>query len=157
VIHRIRACAAALSALAMLGGLAACTSSGDKAGPTSPASGASSKSSTGKSGKAVTIPSQHPLPNPSKISNSVKLRRQVAITRCVSTAGGWRASGNAVNTSGKKPLNVTITVFFTTTKATVLDYAQTKVNVAPGKTGTWTAAAKFKTEPTMRCVLRGVG
>ncbi len=81
----------------------------------------------------------------------------MAITKCVSTPGGWKASGNAVNSSDTKRFKAKITVFFTTTSATVLDYAQTSVDVAPGKTGTWTAAAKFKAEPTMRCVLRGVG
>src|SRR3954470_9498104 len=93
---------------------------------------------------------------PSQIANSVKLRRQVQITSCVSTAGGWKAAGSAVNPA-KKRLHLTITVFFTTTAATVLDYARTKVTVPPGATRTWTAAARFRPEPTMRCVLRGVG
>ena len=142
--------------LAMVAGaaLAGCSSSG---GGDTPASPSRSGTSTGSPTSATRVPSQHPLPNPSKISNSVKLRRQVAITKCVSAPGGWKASGNAVNSSDTKRFKAKITVFFTTTSATVLDYAQTSVDVAPGKTGTWTAAAKFKAEPTMRCVLRGVG
>ena len=138
------------------GTLAACTSSGGSPAPTHSGSTAAT-SSTKRSTPAVRVPSQHLLPNPSRISNSVKLRRQVAITKCVSTAEGWKAEGNAVNTGSDKRFKATITVFFTTTSATVLDYAETKVDVAPGKTRTWSAAAKFDAAPTMRCVLRGVG
>jgi hypothetical protein len=102
------------------------------------------------------IPSQHPLPDPSQITNSVRLRRQVQITSCVSTPTGWKAVGSAVNPAAKQ-IQLKITVFFTTTAATVLDYAQTKVSIPAGKTREWTAAARFRPEPTMRCVLRGVG
>lgn len=78
------------------------------------------------------------------------------ITSCVSTPTGWKAVGSAVNPA-KKAVRLKITVFFTTVSATVLDYSQTKVTVPPGATRTWTAAARFDAEPTMRCVLRGVG
>jgi hypothetical protein len=105
---------------------------------------------------AAPIPTQHSLPPASKIPNDVALRRQVQITSCTSKPGGWQAKGTATNT-GSKTVDLTITVFFTTTKATVLDYATTKVQVPGGASKDWTASADFAAEPTMRCVLRGVG
>jgi hypothetical protein len=140
---------AVLLAIVIGDSLVACSSSGRAHPPSAPAT---SKRPTSPSH----IPSQHPLPNPSQITNSVKLRQQVAITGCTATPDGWRATGSAVN-SGAKPHDFEITVFFTTTSATVLDYARTTVKVPPGQTGKWTASATFKAEPNMRCVLRGVG
>jgi|tagenome__1003787_1003787.scaffolds.fasta_scaffold20036837_1 hypothetical protein len=149
VVARFRRVAVTLALSALGASLAGCTSSGGKPSPSAPPTQRPSSS-------ASRVPAQHPLPDPSQIANSVKLRRQVQITSCVSTAGGWKAAGSAVNPA-KKRLHLTITVFFTTTAATVLDYARTKVTVPPGATRTWTAAARFRPEPTMRCVLRGVG
>lgn len=128
--------------------LAGCTSSDDKP----PASAATSGSTT----TPARVPTQQPLPEPSKIRNDVKLRRTTAITACTSKSGGWQASGKSVNPS-KKDVKLTITVFFTTTAATVLDYATTKVTVPARGDAKWTAAASFDAAPNMRCVLRGVG
>ena len=86
----------------------------------------------------------------------MKLHRQTTITSCTSKPGGWQASGKSVN-PGKNDVHLTITVFFTTTAATVLDYATTKVKVPAGGSAKWTASAKFHAEPNMLCVLRGVG
>ncbi|SOD74607.1 hypothetical protein SAMN05892883_3793 [Jatrophihabitans sp. GAS493] len=145
---------AALLILSTAAVLCGCTSSTSTPPPSkSPTSAA--KTSASKA-SASPLPVQNPLPSPGQIPNDVKLRRQVSITSCTAKPGGWQAKGKAVNTGGKKVI-LTITVFFTTTSATVLDYATTKVSVPAGGTADWTAAATFAAEPTMRCVLRGVG
>jgi hypothetical protein len=141
--------AAGLTAIAMAVVVAGCTSSSPKPAPT----GASASSSATA---ATRPPTQNQLPSPSAIRNDVKLHRQTAITSCTSKPGGWQASGKSVN-PGKNDVHLTITVFFTTTTATVLDYATTKVTVPAGGTAKWTAAATFPAQPTMLCVLRGVG
>ncbi|SDJ09613.1 hypothetical protein SAMN05444157_1713 [Frankineae bacterium MT45] len=140
---------AALLALSTAVVVSGCTSSGSSSAPTMTSPSASKSS-------ASQIPPQHSLPAPASIRNDVKLRRQVSITSCAAKPGGWQAKGKAVNT-GKKNVVLTITVFFTTTSATVLDYATTKVAVPAGGDADWTAAADFAAEPSMNCVLRGVG
>lgn len=102
---------------------------------------------------ASTVPVQHPLP--STVPNNLTLRKNVTITACHAIAGGWAATGTAAN-PGTSPGNYQITVFFTTPRATVLDYATVAVVVQPGKTAQWTAEQRFATVPGMICVLRGV-
>lgn len=102
---------------------------------------------------ATTVPVQHPLP--STVPNNLTLRKNVAITACHAVTGGWAAEGTATN-PGTSPDNYQITVFFTTPRATVLDYATVAVAVQPGKTAQWTAEQHFATVPGMNCVLRGV-
>ena len=129
--------------------LAGCTSSTPTPQPTGQAT-------SGRPTSTKSIPPQNELPSPSAIRNDVKLHRQTAITSCTSRPGGWQASGKSVN-PGKDDVHLTITVFFTTTTATVLDYATAKVKVPAGGSAKWTAAATFHAEPNMLCVLRGVG
>ncbi|WP_426564986.1 hypothetical protein ACPPVT_02050 [Angustibacter sp. McL0619] len=140
--------AVVLVAVTVTATAAGCTSSGSKPSP--------SAASSGSKTSATHLPTQKPLPAPSKIRNDVELRRTTEITSCTSKSGGWQASGKSVNPS-KKDVHLTVTVFFTTTAATVLDYATTKVKVPAGGDAKWTAAASFAAEPNMRCVLRGVG
>lgn len=99
--------------------------------------------------------SQHPLPPEKSIINSVTRRKQVEISDCSAVAGGWGASGTAKNPEGEKT-TYEITIFFTTSSATVLNFARTSVSVEPGQTAKWTASAKFATPKDTRCVLRGV-
>jgi hypothetical protein len=101
----------------------------------------------------TTIPEQHPLP--ATIPNDVTLHKDVEITACHATTGGWEASGTATD-PGSSPVTYDITVVFTTPRATVLDYATTSVTVQPGATARWTARQEFATVAGMLCVLRGV-
>jgi hypothetical protein len=140
--------AAVLLSLTITAALVGCTSSDRKP--------SSSAATSGSATSPAHIPTQNPLPAPSKIRNDVELRRTTAITGCTSKSGGWQATGKSVN-PGKKDVHLTITVFFTTPAATVLDYATTKVTVPARGDAKWTAGASFAAEPNMRCVLRGVG
>jgi hypothetical protein len=117
--------------------------------------------STPAATSAHTAPSptitQYPLPTGS-ISNDTSpngKRTDVAITRCAASDGGWSASGTAKN-SGSSSETFDITIFFTTTQATTLNYATTSVKVSAGKTGNWTASVKFSAPKDVLCVLRGV-
>lgn len=93
---------------------------------------------------------------PAEIPNTPSLRGNVTLDACTATKGGWSATGTARN-SDDRAVNYTITVFFTTSSATVIETAQVKVAVKPGGTETWTASKKFTAPTTTLCVLRGVG
>lgn len=97
-----------------------------------------------------------PAPIPTDVPNAVEARSNVVMTSCKAAPGGWQASGTVSN-PGKTTVDYTITVFFTTTKATVIDSAQTKVSVDPGAKKSWSAIKKFGAASQMLCVLRGVG
>lgn len=102
---------------------------------------------------------QNQLPDPAKLVNDVKKRKQIQLSKCSASDGGWQAQGTATNKSGQTTADFKITVFFTTPHATVLDYAATTVRVPAGKEAQWTAAKKFEVpkDTTMLCVLRSVG
>ena len=93
---------------------------------------------------------------PTRVANNVKSRKNVQLSSCTKVAGGWGAGGTAAN-PGTKAAAYTITVFFTTTSATVVGIGKTQVRVAPGGTQDWTVTGKFKAPAKMLCVLRGVG
>jgi hypothetical protein len=78
------------------------------------------------------------------------------MSTCKATSGGWAAGGSVTN-SGSKKADYTITVFFTTAAATVIESAQTRVSVKPGAKRAWTASKRFTAPPKTLCVLRGVG
>lgn len=99
---------------------------------------------------------QNPLPAADKIKNDAAKRKNVTVTQCAASDGGWSATGTAAN-PGKEKADYTITVFFTTESATVVDYAETKVTVEPGKTADWKAAKQFTAPAKTLCVLRAVG
>src|SRR5947209_8504157 len=130
--NRTSRSAAVLLAVSLGLAVVGCTSSSPTATP-------SAKPSASRT-SPVHVPTQNPLPAPSKIRNDVALRRTTQVTGCTSTPGGWRATGKSVNAT-KKDVQLTITVFFTTTAATVLDYATTKVTVPASGDAAWTAAA----------------
>ena len=97
-----------------------------------------------------------PAPVPTDVPNSVAARKNVTVTGCSGDADGWKASGTITNPA-KATTDYTITVFFTTPAATVIDTAQTKVTVHAGATQKWSAAKTFTTGGHVLCVLRGVG
>jgi hypothetical protein len=98
----------------------------------------------------------HPAPLPSDVPNTADARTNVQLTTCEATSDGWRAAGTVTN-PGKSKVDYTITVFFTTAKATVIDSAQTKVSLDPGDKKKWSASKQFTAPPDTLCVLRGVG
>lgn len=92
---------------------------------------------------------------PTKVANAPTLRKNIVQTACAAIPGGWKASGTAAN-PGKRPVTYKIVVFFTTTKATTLNYAETRVPVEPGKKANWTAEKKFPAEKQMLCPMPGI-
>jgi hypothetical protein len=97
---------------------------------------------------AISLPTSPP--------NRPTLRRNVSMSTCKATKGGWTAGGSVTNPRSE-PAEYTITVFFTTTAATVVGSAQTRLVVEPGAEETWTAGKKFTAPRKTLCVLRGVG
>lgn len=96
---------------------------------------------------------QHSLP--ATVANQPAVRSRVQVTGCMPITNGWRASGTATN-PGTGTARYQITVYFTTTSASVLDYDIVKVSAGPGKTVTWTAAKTFLAQPKTLCALVGV-
>jgi hypothetical protein len=148
----------AVIALTLIGTLSSCTGSHDSKSGSS-ATALSSAPTAARSGTATPLPSNVKAATsvPTKVANDVSLRKNVAITSCAAgKAGGWSASGT-VNNPAASAADYTITVFFTTTSATVISTAQTKVTVQPGAKVTWNATKTFTAPKKMLCVLRGVG
>lgn len=93
---------------------------------------------------------------PTDVPNTPALRQNVSVASCENADGGWKAGGTAKNPSDQ-PVDLTISIFFTTDKGTVLGTGSTKVGVKPGDTAQWTVKAPLTPAPTTVCVLRGVG
>jgi hypothetical protein len=93
---------------------------------------------------------------PTDVPNTPALRANVAISDCERDGEGWKASGTALNPDDKA-IEYTITVFFTTDKATVIGTGDTKVSVPPGESADWEIRADLTPAPETLCVLRGVG
>lgn len=93
---------------------------------------------------------------PNSVPNDPKLRANVQIAACKAAAGGWEATGTAVNPASKD-VTLTITVFFTDASATVLATGDTKVVVKANGREQWTVKATFAAPASTLCVLRGVG
>jgi hypothetical protein len=108
----------------------------------------------GKSTTTTFVP--HTSPLPARVPNNVPERKNVSLEKCAAIPGGWGASGTAANPA-KSTVSYRITVYFTDTSATTLDYAQTTVSVAPGKNVPWTASKTFDAPSHVLCVLVGVG
>jgi hypothetical protein len=138
--------AAVVAAVLIVTALSACT-------PSAPAPTPSSTGTVTAGGLPAGVT---PAPVPTDVPNTVAIRKHVAMTACAGDADGWHASGTASNPS-KKAAKYTITVFFTTRTATVIDSASTTVEVAPGGHEKWTAKQDFATGGQLTCVLRGVG
>ena len=92
---------------------------------------------------------------PARVPNSVAARRNATLASCHSADGGWQADGT-VKHAGGSPASYKITVFFTTSSATVIGYGDTVIQVAAGQTKPWTVRGTFDAPRGTRCVLRGV-
>ena len=152
---RLTLAVAALAAVAAL--VAGCTSSGSAkdSQSSSRATAAAPKSASAAPAAKVAPVYQGKIPAAKSIGNVVTKRKAVTLAGCAATAGGWKATGTAKNT-GTKSAKYTITVFFTTSKATVQSYAKTTVDVAAGSSAQWTATRAFPAAKGTLCVLRGV-
>jgi hypothetical protein len=94
---------------------------------------------------------------PKKIDNVVADRKNVTLTSCSPTQGGWAASGEAVDHGGSGT-SYKVTVYFTDQEATVIGTGVTTVAVAPGHVARWRIATHLVAQPGgTRCVLVGVG
>ncbi|WP_431220635.1 hypothetical protein [Leifsonia xyli] len=93
---------------------------------------------------------------PTDVPNTPALRADVQVTACKAAGNGWMASGTAKN-PGDADRSYTITIFFTSDKATVLGTGDTSVKVPAGKSTKWEVRADLTPAHGMRCVLRGVG
>lgn len=111
--------------------------------------------------KAASADNQQTVPGagvkvPTKIDNVVADRKNVTVTSCSSTPGGWAASGVAVN-HGRSDTSYRLTVYFTDQEATVIGTGVTSVGVAPGHAARWRIATHLVAQPGgTRCVLVGV-
>ncbi|MEU4836032.1 hypothetical protein [Streptosporangium sp. NPDC023615] len=94
-------------------------------------------------------------PLPTQLANEPRVRQNIVQTKCAAVPGGWSAQGTARN-PGKKAVTYKVVVYFTTTKATTLDYAQALVTVPPGKTVPWTAKKQFQAKKEMLCPMPGI-
>jgi hypothetical protein len=92
---------------------------------------------------------------PARVPNSVAARRNATLASCHSADGGWQADGT-VKHAGGSAASYKITVFFTTSSATVIGYGDTVIQVAAGQTKPWTVRGTFDAPKGTRCVLRGV-
>lgn len=151
---RIKVAATLLAGLTAYAGLAGC--SADKENGTDGPEKTPTPSATTRTPEALPEGVKPASNIPTKVPNDTKLRKNVLLSTCEKTDKGWSAAGTASN-PGKKTVEYEITVFFTTSQATVIETGKTKVEVKPGKDAKWSIKKDFKTAPTMLCVLRGVG
>lgn len=93
---------------------------------------------------------------PTDVANKTALRKNVTMSTCKKTPHGWSAGGRVTNPR-KKAATYTITIFFTTSSATVTSTGSTSVTVPPSGTRKWTVNRTFTATPKTLCVLRGVG
>lgn len=123
--------------------LAACSSSGN------PSSSTATTTTTTRPVATQTIV-------PGSVPNQPSVRKDVTMSNCAASPGGWSAGGTVRNTLDKTA-TYTITVFFTNTGYTDLAYGVTKVPLDAGKSTIWSVKATFAAPRSVLCVLRGVG
>jgi hypothetical protein len=111
---------ARVSAVATLGALLAAALTGCTSTKTHGAKGSGSGGATGaaRSTKTAGLPTgiTGATSVPAHVANDVRLRRNVTLSTCHQTSNGWTAAGTARNPTAK-PMDYTITVFFTTAAA----------------------------------------
>jgi hypothetical protein len=93
---------------------------------------------------------------PTAVPNKPALRDDVTITACTAAKGGWAAHGTVHNTAKASTL-YRVTIFFTTTSATVLGVGRARLRVPAGSQRSWQATGRFTAPKHVLCVLRGVG
>jgi hypothetical protein len=148
---------AAAAAFAGLIGLTGCSGSSKPAASASGPKASTSVRTTAPLVSGATLPKgvTNATEVPTSVANSVQLRKNVQLTSCIKTTGGWQASGVAANPA-TSPTDYTITVFFTTASATVIGTGATHVHVDSGTSQPWTVNGEFTPAPSTLCVLRGV-
>lgn len=145
---------------AVVASLAACSGS-PKATPSTTTSTSRTSSTTATATATASATSgQGKAPSaaiPTSVANDVTARRHATLDRsqCTAVPGGWHAGGTVTN-AGRTPTAYRLTVFFTSSHATVLSYAQTTVKVDAGKTEKWSVSSTFAAPKSVICVLRGV-
>lgn len=92
---------------------------------------------------------------PTAVPNKPAWRKNVVVTTCTAADHGWAAHGTVRNPA-KRALVYHLTVFFTTTSATVLGVGRARVRVLSGATQPWQATGRFTAPNKVLCVLRGV-
>ena len=92
---------------------------------------------------------------PTSVPNNPSRRANVIMAKCSAAPGGWAAAGTVHNPAGQ-PSAYRITVFFTTTSATVIGVATTSVSVPARSSKPWQAVGHFRAPAQALCVLRGV-
>jgi hypothetical protein len=156
---RLSAAAALAGLIGLAGpiGLAGCGDSSKPAASASAPNASKSRSKAAASQTGLTLPTgvANASAVPTDVANSVRLRRNVQLTSCAKTTGGWQAAGVATNPAAN-PTDYTITVFFTTASATVIGTGATQVHVENGVSEPWTVTGNFTPAPSTLCVLRGV-
>ena len=93
---------------------------------------------------------------PTEVPNTPALRRNVTVSTCEKVDGGWKAEGSAMNDTDD-PVDLTVTIFFTSDRGTVLGTGDTKVSVKPKSSADWAVTSKLTPTEKTLCVLRGVG
>lgn len=147
------AAVATLGAL-LTAALTGCTTAKTHSGAKASGSGTGTARSTKTAGVPAGITGAASVP--AHVANDDRLRRNVALSTCQRTANGWTAAGTARNPTAK-PVDYTITVFFTTAAATVIGTGATHLTVKPGHKSEWVVTPRLNPAPQTLCVLRGVG
>ena len=93
---------------------------------------------------------------PTSVPNDPARRADVTLAHCAAAPGGW-AAGGTIQNPRTKASTYRITVFFTTTSATVVGVGKASVHVSGGASQAWQAVGHFHPPAKTLCVLRGVG
>ncbi len=94
---------------------------------------------------------------PTSVPNDITARRNVAVRSCAAAPGGWSAAGTASNPTTSQ-VTYRITIFFTSSQATVEGFGDATVTVGPGQMSSWTVTTAIPVaDSRSQCVLRGVG
>ncbi|MCL2781893.1 MAG: hypothetical protein FWD74_10505 [Actinomycetia bacterium] len=152
-MRSIRLGAAAVGSAALaVALLAGCGSS--PIGSASTTGGAAGTQAPSGTATSTATPLVQPTALPTYTNNPTD-RKNVTQTSCKAIPGGWSAAGTVKN-PGKAEATYQITVYFTTTSATVLGGDTTTVKVKAGGTAQWEVKATFPAQPQMRCPMPGI-
>ncbi len=89
------------------------------------------------------------------IINEPGARKDVVLTTCERSPGGWSAGGTVTN-SGNQKAGYTIVISFTDTHSTVLARETAELEVPSGGDRKFAVTAEFAAPADVVCVLRGV-
>ncbi len=146
-------------ALAGILAVASCSSAKHSSSPTSlpPIPPKTATSEPNGSATATTRDDTSATSVPTSVPNDITARRNVTIRSCAAAPGGWTAAGTASNPTTSQ-VTYRITIFFTSSHATVEGFGATTVTVGTGQVSSWTVTTDISVpDPRSQCVLRGVG